>query len=105
VLAGLYFVATKVLLGFYKEYMLTQLRAVLTQAQLLSCVLRVLAGVVNALAGLFTYESDQFALVAFFRHNPSSLPDVPLFVNRLLRAGFFYPIAANDRASSSAIVV
>ena len=52
------FVAAKVLLGLYEKHVLAQLRAVFAQGKLLSGVLSVLAGVINALTRLFTHESD-----------------------------------------------
>jgi hypothetical protein len=83
VLAWLYFVAAKVLLGFYEKHMLAQLRRILPKAELFGSIHSVLSGVINALTRLFTYESNQFALIAFFRHNLNSLTDVVYFVNGL----------------------
>ena len=84
-LARFDFVAAKVLLGLYEQYVLAKLGRILPKAKLFGCVHSVLAGVINALARLFAYESNQFALVAFFRHIAISLTDVTVFVNCFCR--------------------
>lgn len=67
-LLGLYFVTTEVFLGLGKDDVFAQLRAVLLQTQLVGRVHGVLTSVINALAGLFRDQTDQFALIAFFSH-------------------------------------
>lgn len=74
-LLWLYFVATKVFLGFSKDNVLSKLLAVLAQRELFGRVLSVLGCVIYALTRLFTHEPDKFTLLAFFCHIPSILTD------------------------------
>ena len=102
-LAWFDFVATKILLGLYEQYVLAELGRILAKAELLSSILGVLAGVINAFTGLLAYESNQFALVAFFCHIATSLTDVCGFVNcpdkqktRLIKPVFFALLLARE---------
>ena len=62
------FVTSQVLLRFRKDDVLTELWAVLTQTQLFSRVLSVLGRVINTFARFFAHHTNNFSLVAFFRH-------------------------------------
>ena len=85
------FVAAEVFLCFGENNVLAQFFAVFAEAQLFRSVHGVLAGVIYALAGLFTHETNQFALFVLLCHIPYILTDTYRFVKQYLHVNLNSP--------------
>ena len=67
-LPGLDFVAAEIFLGFRKNDVFAELRAVLLETQFIRGIHGIFGRVIETLAALFAYHADNLAFVAFFSH-------------------------------------